>query len=386
MKKQQGAFTARLLSRFLRRPSRFIAIMLLGNNIALVVYSISMARLLDPLLIPLNSSASFLLVTETLISTLLVLFIAEFFPKAVFRSNPNFYLHLFAIPLSVFSVILWVPMIITIFLSDLFLRIFKVHTDEEQVSFGRVDLEHYVEEVTSGAEHREEELEHEFHIFQNALEFSKIKARECMVPRTEIVALDVGDDIAVLRQRFIDTGLSKILIYRNSIDNLIGYVHSIELFKKPEAIKSILLPVSIVPEAMSANRILEMLIGNNRSIAVVVDEFGGTAGIVTIEDVMEEIFGEIEDEYDTEALTEQAIHENGWRFSGRLEIDYINEKYRLELPESEEYDTLAGLLLHVMERIPEAGNTLRINEYLFTIEEVSKSRIGTLKIERNEDR
>lgn len=386
MEKKQGHYSARLLSRFTRQPSRFIATMLLGNNVALVVYSTFMTDLLSPHLSKGISSGPLLLLTITVISTIIVLFIAEFLPKAAFRSSPNFFLTIFAVPLTLVWVVFYLPMLFTVGLSNLFLKIFKVDVEDEAATFGRVDLEHYVEEVTQSAEIHDESLEHEFEIFQNALEFSKVKARECMVPRTEIVAMEMTGDIKELRQSFIDTGLSKILIYRDSIDNIIGYVHSAELFKQPEKIKSVLLPVSIVPESMAANKVLEGLIKQNRSIAVVVDEFGGTAGIITTEDIVEEIFGEIEDEHDTETATDEALGENAWRFAGRFELDQVNDKYKLDLPESEEYDTIAGLVLHQHESIPDSGSVIRIGDFLITVEEVSDNRIDMLKVERVEDR
>jgi len=226
--------------------------------------------------------------------------------------------------------------------------------------------------------------ENEIQIFKNAWDFSKVKVRECMVPRTEIVAFNVKDPIEQLKQEFIDSGLSKILIYRDNIDNIIGFTHSSELFRKPEAIKTILLPVAIIPETMPANEVLELFIKQKRSIAVVVDEFGGTSGMVTMEDIVEEIFGEIIDEHDQDLLTEREIHPGKYEFSARLEIDYLNEKYKLNLPESEEYETLAGLIINVHESIPEAGEQIDVEGFLVDIKDVSENRIDLVQLRAKE--
>ena len=377
VEKKQGTPTGRILSWFLGRESQFIGTMLVGNNFALVIYGIYMAVVLEPQIkkIPGFDSTLSVLLLQTLISTLVILVTAEFLPKTIFRLNPNKVLNIFAIPLTIIFGILWVPMIITIGLSQFILKsLFKVEISEEKPVFGRTDVDHFLKKATESVD-VEEELDHEIQIFQNALDFSKVKARECMVPRTELVCCDINEDLGVIREKFIETGLSKILIYRDSMDNIIGYVHSSELFKKPETIPAILLPISIVPETMAANEILAQFIKQRRSMAVVVDEFGGTSGLVTMEDVVEEIFGDIEDEHDQEELVDNRLSENEFEFAARLEIDFINEKYRLGLPEGEEYETLAGLIIEHHEDIPELNQEIQIDAFHFRITEVSENRI-----------
>ena len=282
-------------------------------------------------------------------------------------------------PLIVIYVALFIPMIITIGISNLFLKIFRVDTSPNKVAFGRVDLNDFIKEVSDRVENKEE-VDHEIQIFRNALDFSKVRARECMVPRTEISAVNIDDNISVLREKFIDSGHTKIMVYRDTIDNLIGFVHSYELFKAPSSIASILLPASIIPESMHADKVLEELIKQNRSVAVVVDEFGGTGGIVTIEDIMEEIFGEIEDEHDVEEMVEEEISPIEFVLSGRLEVDYLNEKYDLNLPESEDYDTLAGYIIQEYENIPELHTQIEIDRFHFTITEVSDKKIDLVRL------
>lgn len=387
--KKQGKRHARILSRFLRKPQLFIASMLVGNNIALTWYSIVAGALIV-------SGASYLIETtgwnglswllpdahywpatllQTLFSTVLVLFFAEFIPKAVFKAHPNRWLSRLAYPLELINGILWLPAVGIRALSRSFIQgILKADASADQVSFGKTDLNHFLIEATANASD-EDELEHEIQLVQNALEFADVKARDCMVPRTEIVALEMEDDIGALRQLFNETGFSKIVIYRETIDNIIGYVHSFELFNQPEAIKNILLPAIIVPEPMSAQEVLESLIRQKRNLAVVVDEFGGTSGIITMEDVVEEIFGEIEDEHDQESLLEEQLDENEWLLSARHEIDQLNEKYRWELPESEVYDTLGGLIVHLFEDIPKEGAVVEHGAFRFAVAKVSETRI-----------
>jgi CBS domain containing-hemolysin-like protein len=384
---KQGNLMAGIISGFMKKPSRFIGAMLVGNNIALVVYGIYMARVLDPMIMRYTDSAFLILFTQTLVSTLIILITAEFLPKTLFRINPNNMLRLFAFPLWLFYWFLSIPMFIVIGLSELLIKMFapKLETDEE-FSFGRVDLEHYLKEGTELSEDQEE-VDHEIQIFQNALDFNKVKARECMIPRTEIVALEIGSSIEELNKTFVDTGLSKILIYRDNIDNIIGYTHSFELFKKPESIKSILLPVPVIPISMPASEILKILIDKHRSIAVVVDEFGGTAGILTIEDVIEEIFGEIEDEHDKEELIENQIAENEFLLSARIEVDYLNQEHGLDLPESDHYETIAGLIIHTSENIPQMNEEIKLDQFTFTVKKVFENRIDLvhLKISPEDD-
>lgn len=353
LSKKQGDLSGKLYSKFMKTPGRFITSMLLGNNIALVVYGIAMGVLLTDLLSDQITSAGLMLVVQTVLSTGIILIFAEFLPKTLFSKNPNGALKLFSAPVVLYYYLMYPVVFVVSSISNFILKyIMRVTTDSAKIRFGMVDLDHLVKEATSSSDDSHD-LDTEVQIFQNALDFSNVKTRECMIPRTEIVAFEVNDSVRDLHQKFIETGYSKIIIYRESIDNAIGYVHSSEMFKNPESIKSVTLPVSVVPESMPANELLEMLISKKRSIAIVLDEFGGTAGLVTIEDVIEEIFGDIEDEHDTDELTEQKVNENSFRFSGRLEVDYLNENYNLEIPESEDYETLAGYIISQCESIPE---------------------------------
>jgi CBS domain containing-hemolysin-like protein len=378
---KQGVFPAKLISGFLQRPSKFIGSMLVGNNIALVVFGIFMAKWLEPVFSNWGIGEAGVLLLQTVASTLIILFAGEFIPKTLFRINSNFLLNVMAIPLTILYYLLWIPMMLTVGLAELVLKyIFRVETGSQEIAFGRIDLDNYVKEITESAEKTDEEIDHEIQIFRNALDFSKIKARDCMVPRTEITAVDVEDEIPKLKELFIENGYSKIPVYRDSIDNIIGYVHASELFNKPESIKSLIIPVIIVPETISAKEVLELFISQNKNIAVVVDEFGGTSGMLTIEDVIEEIFGDIEDEHDRDEFIEEKLGEDLYHFSARLEIDYLNDTYKLNLPESEEYETLAGLIIHNQEDIPEVNSVIEIDGFRFTITAVSNVRIETVKL------
>lgn len=381
----KGSFAAKILASFFKKPAKFIGAMLLGNNIALVIYSIVMAKFLEPLIINyVIDNELIILLVQTIISTILILFFAEFLPKAIFRINPNKVLNIAAIPISIVYYILYPFTYFTVGISNLILKLFKVDTSESDMAFSKIDLEDFLANIQDGKED-DDEVDSEIQIFKNALNFADVKVRECMIPRTEIVAMEVESSIEDLRLRFIETGLSKILIYRDSIDNIIGYVHSKELFKKPESVKSILLPVSIVPEVMSANDMLKKALKERRSIAVVVDEFGGTSGILTIEDVIEEIFGEIEDEHDKEEFTEEKIDDNNYQFSARVEIDYINEKYKIGLPESDDYETLGGLIINIHESIPERGEIIATKNFEFTIDKVSENKVDLISLRLKTD-
>lgn len=384
LQNKQGLLSAKIFSNFIKHPSRFIGTMLVGNNIALVIYGIVMARILESVIRIITTSEITIFIIQTILATLLILVTAEFIPKTLFRINPNRTLNFFAIPVWVIYYLLYPLVYVIIGISELTLKkIFKVEFSEEKPVFGRIDLDNIIKESTS-SKNRDEEVDPEIQIFQNALDFSDVKLRECMVPRTEIVALDINESIDVLKQNFVDTGLTKILIYRDDIDHIIGYTHSYELFKRPQSIKSILLPISIVPETMPAKELLKILIKQRKSVAVVVDEFGGTSGIVTIEDVMEEIFGEIMDEHDVVTLLENQINDREYLLSGRLEIDYLNEKYDLNLPESEEYETLSGLIIYYHENIPELNEQIKVNDFLFAIMDVSKTRIEQVNLKMGE--
>jgi CBS domain containing-hemolysin-like protein len=381
-------FSARIISDFTKTPSKFIGALLLGNNIALVIYGIAMAKLLEPVIInilPLHLSTEFvILIIQTIIATSIILFIAEFIPKALFRIYPNKILNFFAIPVKLFYLIFYPVIYVFIGFSEFVLKkLFRIKFTYKKYNFSPIDLDEYVKEFIP-ADDNESELNQEIQMFQNAIDFRNVKLRECMIPRTEIIALNKNESIDVLKQNFIDTGHSKILIYKESVDDIIGYTHSYDMFKNPSSIKSILKSVIIVPETMLANKVLSMMIQQHKSIAVVVDEFGGTSGMITMEDIIEEIFGEIEDEYDVEELIEKQIKNNEYIFSARLEIDYLNEKYKLNLPESDDYETLAGLILHHHENIPENGEQIIIGHFIFNILLASQTRIEQIHLKIKE--
>lgn len=372
--RKKGHLSGSIIGGFLEQPSRFISALLVGNNIALVVYGITMAKILEPWIRTFTPSESIILVVQTILSTLLILVTAEFLPKAFFRINPNRMLDLFAVPAKVFYVLLY-PLVWVIdrFSKQILSALFKVKLNEEKMTFGRSDLDEYVNEFTGSDE--EHEVDSEIQIFRNALNFSDIKVRECMIPRTEIVAVDIDTDIADLKAKLVDTGLSKILIYRDEIDNIIGYVHSFELFQRPSSINSIIRPISLVPESTRVKDLLKQFGQQRRSVAVVLNEFGGTAGMITVEDIIEEIFGDIEDEHDKEDLTEEKLSDNQYRLSARLEIDYINQEFNLGLPESDNYSTLAGFIIEHHQSIPALNEVIRVGPFEFTVTHVDSTRI-----------
>jgi CBS domain containing-hemolysin-like protein len=380
--KKRGEFNARILSPFLESPSRFIATMLVGNNIALVVYGIEMAQILEPFIRNYTHSAVIVLCLQTIFSTAVVLVTAEFIPKVLFSINANRFIRLFALPAWACYYALYFVVSLVVGLSNLILKyVLRAPQMDEKPVFERVDLEEYLNEHRADPSEIDQQ-ETEIQIFKNALDFSKVKARECMVPRNEIVAMELSEDIQVLRAKFVETGFSKILIYRENIDQIIGYTHSYELFKSPEDIKSILLPIAMLPETMAANDILNLFLKERKSIALVVDEFGGTSGLVTVEDIVEEIFGEIQDEHDSEALVERQVSPHEFVFSGRHEIDYLNEKYQLGLPASDDYETLSGLIVHYCEDIPSYKDRIRMDNFTFLILEVDQTRIEKVKLFR----
>ena len=378
--KKQGGVKAKILAYFAKNPASFIGTMLLGNNAAIVVYSMFMAMAIDNPLTELIGMTWLVLLIQTTITTILVLIFAEFLPKAIFRINPNRALSMLAFPLVIIYGILWLPTFLIIGLAELILKIFiRDKGDNSQIVFEKVDLDNYLEEYTTDTENSNV-LDHEVKIFHNALNFADVIARDCMVPRNEIIAFEIEEDLVGLREKFIETGLSKILIYRETVDNIIGYIHSYELFKSPETIKSMLLPVSIIPETINANKILEELINKNRSIALVVDEYGGTAGMVTMEDVIEEIFGEIQDEHDLSDVSNKRINSTEFELNGRAEIDFLNEEFRLNLPLSEEYETLGGFIISEIQNIPQQGEVIRIGNFVITIKEVSNTKIEMVRV------
>jgi CBS domain containing-hemolysin-like protein len=387
--KNKDLLPARLLSGFLRKPGRFIAALLLGNNIALVVYGIYISVLLrEPLLsiLPEGSGEGvLLLLSQTIISTLIILFIAEFIPKVLFRINPNKILNIFALPLFLFYILFYPVIFLFIGISEFLLRyVFKARITRPEYSFGVIDLDHYLNESAT-TEIEDSDDYQEIQMFQNARDLGNIKLRECMIPRNEIVALSKSESIETLTSLFVESGHSKILIYQDSIDNIIGYSHSYDLFKKPGNIPQITKPVMIVPETMPASKLLNMFMTERKSVALVVDEFGGTAGMLTIEDIIEEIFGEIDDEYDVEDFSETRISDNEFLFSARLEIDYLNQKYKFDLPVSDDYETLAGLILSHHEEIPAVNDEIRVNNFLFVITRATDNRIEEVMLKTDHE-
>lgn len=390
LENKQGGVLAQIISYFNNHQSKFLGAMLLGNTIAVVAFGIVMEQELHPviqklaLLLPASlekyvKSHIGTLLLQTFISTMFILVTAEFLPKNLFRINPNRILNFFAIPLFIVYWILYPVVFITIGVSEFILsKIFGVRSETEEMAFSRIDLDHYLQEGSRSD--KKQEVENEVKIFQNALDFSSVKARECMVPRTEIIAIDADESIEKIKEKFIQTRLSKILIYEKNIDRIIGYIHSHELFKNSETIRSILLPVNIVPESMPVSEVLTLFIQQRKSIAIVVDEFGGTSGMLTMEDVMEEIFGEIEDEHDKEEMIEKKISEIEFLFSGRLEIDYLNEKYKFNLPSFENFETLAGLFIHLNESIPQMNEEIRVDNYSLKVMLMNNNRVEQVKV------
>jgi CBS domain containing-hemolysin-like protein len=393
IEKKQDGFLAMVLTRLTKKPSKFIATMLIGNNIALVVYGLFMGEILMNWFTGMTTEnailkvliTDFSLLTQTLISTFVILITAEFLPKVMFQIYANSLLKLLAIPAFIFYLLFSFVSDFIIWISDLILKhIFRTSGDEVQLAFSKLELGDYITEQMETIE-AEDDVDTEIQFFQNALEFAAVKAREVMVPRTEIVAVEMHETPKNLAKIFTETGYSKILIYNDTVDNVIGYVHSYELFKKPKTLKSILLPVEFVPETMLIQDILNTLMKKRKSIAVVLDEYGGTSGLVTVEDIVEELFGEIEDEHDTTDLREERVDERHFLFSARLELDYINENYKLELPVSDEFETLGGLLVHTLGEIPEKEVELTIEPYKFTVLEVSNTKIDLVSIELLEE-
>lgn len=367
--------SGKIIANLYKNPELFIGTMLLGNNISLVVYGIMMAYLIEPKLSTLINSPALILLLQTIISTAFILVAAEFIPKAVFRLNPKKWLVGFSWLLNAIFYLLWLPTRFTIGVSEWILKVFfRMEKVSDNVDLGRVDLDNYIRGRIE-LQHTGKEIEPEVEIFQNALDFQDVKVRESMVPRNEITAISIDENKDTALKMFIETGHSKVLVYRDSIDNIIGYIHSLEMFQNPESVKSILRPISIIPEAIAAKDVLELFIKKGRNVAVVVDEFGGTAGMVTIEDVVEEIFGEIEDEFDKDELVERKINDKNFILSARHEIDYLNDTYGFGIPESDEYETLSGFIIHQCEGLPDVGKLIETPLFFITILKVSGPKI-----------
>jgi CBS domain containing-hemolysin-like protein len=380
LKLKEGAIWARLVAGLLKRPARVISALLVGSNIGLVMYGIVMARVLEPWLRGLYPQEVFVLVAQTVLSTLLILVVAEFLPKALFRLDPNFIVSAFALPLRILYVVLWLPTMLLIGLGEGVLRLFGRHTKPGQVVFGRIDLDNFLKEVSDSAP-SEQDLDAEVEYFRNTLELSNTKVRDLMVPRAEVEAIDVEEPVAALHKRFVETGLSKLLVYKDSVDNMIGYVHGYELFRRPRTIRAVMRPVNFLPGTMTADEALQRFTKQRTHVAVVVDEFGGTAGMLTIEDVVETIVGDIEDEHDEGELVEERLGEHQFLLSARTEVAYLAEKYGLSFPENAEYDTLAGWVLHHTGTVPEQGGVVEEGPFRLTVVQVNHGRIDLVKLE-----
>jgi len=379
IEKQQTGLNAKLLNFITKNPSRFIATMLVGNNISLVIYGIFMGDRILQLFFPetlLDESISIRIVfMQTVISTIIILLTAEFLPKVFFQQFSNILMKILAFPTAIFYALFAPITSMIIRLSDFILmKFFKTKGDQVQLTFSKIELGNYIEEQLESTKDIDK-VDSEIQIFQNALDFSEVKAREAMVPRTEIVSIENSASLAEIKKLFTSSGLSKIPIFEESIDDIQGYVHAFEMFTKPTDLKKILLPVAFVPETMKISEVLKLLTKQRKSIAVVLDEYGGTSGIITVEDIIEELFGEIEDEHDHIALHEQEIEEGVFEFSARLEVDYINQNYDIELPENEFYETLGGLIVYFKEEIPAQGDLIHVENYQFEIKEVSSTKV-----------
>ncbi|MDN3688002.1 hemolysin family protein [Cyclobacterium jeungdonense] len=381
LQSKQGKISGKILATFIQNPGQFIGTTLMGNTISLVLYGIFMAYLLGPPLgyvLPeaLNTQAGVMIV-QTIVSTIVVLITAEFIPKSIFILNPNSLLTVFSFPFAIIYYLLYPVVWVVVGLSKIVItKVLKLEYNEDRPAFTITDLNSFIQNYLDP---KGEDVDIDAKIFDNAVDFKKVKVRECMVPRTDIVAVEATDPIGELKQVFVESGHSKIIIYKETIDDVIGYCHHLELFKKPKAIEDILTPIIIVPESALANELLVQFIKDRKSLALVVDEFGGTSGIVSMEDIIEEIFGEIEDEYDSDDLIEQKVSDDEYLLSARHEIDYINEKYEWNLPEGE-FETLAGFILSLTESIPQKGESVSFGPFTFTVVSKQDHRIDTIKI------
>lgn len=386
---QREGATSNIIRYFYAHTERFISTMLVGNNIALIIYGILMAKLLEPWIIPFCPNDFLVALIQTIASTIIILFTAEYLPKALFKLNPNMMLRFFAIPLYCIYWILYPISSFATLLSHTILKIAGVPIVKEKKGvLTKTDLDFFVQKgIDSADEDDEDNDQQELQLFQNVLDFSNVKVRDCMIPRSELSAVSIDTSFAKLNRLFVETGYSKLPVYKEDIDNLVGYIHSSEMFKKPKQWTSKIIPIPFVPETMAANKVLRMLMEQKKSIAAVVDEFGGTAGVITMEDLFEEIIGDIEDEHDHVQLIEKKISDNEYELSGRLEISKINEDLDLDLPESEEYLTLAGLVLHELQSFPHEGDIVSIDEdrIKMVIKKASATKIDLINLLINED-
>jgi len=386
MGKNEQSLTSQILSIFYRNPNNFISTMLVGNNIALVIYGILMAELIEQKLLADYIDNEFLLVLiQTIISTLIILVTGEFVPKTLFKINPNRTLNLFALPTFVCYIILYPISKFASSISGILLLLTgtKVNKEASEKAFTKVDLDHFIQSSIDNSSN-EEEINTEVKIFQNALDFSNIKVRDCMVPRTEIISIEDDATIEELKTLFIEKGISKIIVYQDNIDNITGYIHSSEMFHEPDDWRKCIRQLPIVPETMGANKLMKLFMQQKKSLGVVVDEFGGTSGIVALEDLVEQIFGEIEDEHDTTSYVAKSVGNNEYVLSGRLDIEKANEMFSLDLPESDEYQTIGGLILHHYQSFPKAHEIITLNKFQFRIIKVTATKIELVKLKVNE--
>ena len=386
MDRNEQSITSRILSIFYHNPNNFISTMLVGNNIALVIYGILMAELIEQNLLAGYITNEFLLVlTQTIISTLIILVTGEFLPKTLFKINPNFTLSLFAIPTFICYIVLYPISKFASGISGILLLLTgtKINKEASEKAFTKVDLDHFIQSSIENSAN-EEEINTEVKIFQNALDFSSIKIRDCMVPRTEIIAIEDDASMEELMELFVEKGISKIIVYQDNIDNITGYIHSSELFREPANWQQCIRQLPIVPETMNANKLMKIFMQQKKSLAVVVDEFGGTSGIVALEDLVEQIFGEIEDEHDTTSYVAKEVGNNEYVLSGRLDIEKANEMFSLELPESDEYQTIGGLILHEYQSFPKAHEIITLGNFQFRILKVTATKIELVKLKVNE--
>lgn len=383
--KQTKNLTSRILTLFFKHPDQFISTMLVGNNIALVVYGIQMANLIEHPLSNYIENSAIIVFIQTIISTSIILVTAEFLPKTLFRIDSNVSLKIFAIPALICYILLYPISMFTSFLSNLFLRILGVHRSKNagDHTINKVDLDYFIQSTIDHSGEHSGRIESEVKMFQNALDFSNVKLRDCMVPRTELIAVEQQTDLKDLMNVFVETGLSKVLVYKENIDNIIGYIHSSEMFDKPVNWVKHIKPVPIVPETMAANKLMKLLMQEKKSMVVVVDEFGGVSGVVTLEDLVEEILGDIEDEHDMKNLVAQKIADDEYILSGRMEIDTINERFGLEIPETDDYVTIAGYILHHYQKFPKINESIKIGNNFFKVIKATNTKIELVRLKVN---
>lgn len=384
--KNNQSLTGKILSIFYRHPNQFISSLLVGNNIALVIYGIMMAKVIETYLLhDIVESPGLLVLIETILSTLIILVTGEFLPKTIFRINPNKTLKIIAIPMFFIYILLYPISKFTSSLSEGLLWIIGKRVDRKVANsaFSKVDLDYFIQSSLERSTN-ENEVDTEVKIFQNALDFSNIKVRDCFVPRTEIQAVEANITLENLKQAFIESGHSKLIVYKDNIDNIVGYIHSSEMFRHPQEWALHIQQVPIIPETMSAQRLMEMFMQQKKTLAVVVDEFGGTSGVVSLEDLVEEIFGDIEDEHDTTSYVAKKLDNSEYILSARLEIEKANEMFDLELPESEDYLTIGGLILHEYQSFPKLNETVIIGKYQFKIVKISTTKIELVQLKVTE--